>query len=380
MSKRDYYEILGVEREASQEQLKKQFRKLAMQFHPDRNPGNDAAEESFKELNEAYAVLSDEDRRAQYDRFGHAAEGGGHDAGNMQDIFGDFFGEFFGGQRGGGGGPRRARGRDLLLRLELEFTEAVFGTEREVTIHREEDCTVCHASGLKPGTQPITCPTCRGSGQIRVSQGFFAIARTCTQCAGAGQIIKDPCTTCKGRGRIGREGKLKVTVPAGVDEGNRLRLRGEGEAGLRGGPSGDLFVAISVKPHPVFVRAEDDLHCQVPISFVQAALGDQIEVPTLEGPDDLRIPEGTQTGTTFSFRGRGVPRLQSQGRGDLIVTVVIETPKKLTEKQRELLQAFADEMGEEVQPQRKVLFDKMKDAFNEPQPEPEAKGKKKKRS
>jgi molecular chaperone DnaJ len=304
--------------------------------------------------------------------------GGGQDFGNMQDLFGDFFGDFFGG-RGGGGGPRRARGRDLLLRLDLDFTEAVFGTVREVSIQREEDCGVCHSSGLKPGTQPMTCPTCRGSGQIRVSQGFFAIARTCSQCAGAGQIIKDPCEACKGRGRVGREAKLKVTVPAGVDEGNRLRLRGEGEAGLRGGPAGDLFVAISVHPHPVFVRAEEDLQCRVPISFVQAALGDEIEVPTLEGPTTLRIPEGTQTGSNFSFRGKGVPRLQSQGRGDLIVTVVIETPTRLNEKQRELLQAYAKEVGEEVHPQRKGFFDKVKDVFTEAPPEPEVKGKKKKR-
>jgi molecular chaperone DnaJ len=382
MAKRDYYEVLGVGREASADELKKAFRKLALQFHPDKNPDNPEAEERFKEINEAYAVLSDSAKRAQYDQFGHAfAEGGGGFSGdfsNVQDIFGEFFGEFFGGGRSSG--PRRARGRDLLYRLDLEFTEAVFGTTKEVVVNREEDCAPCTGSGMKPGTQPAVCPTCRGTGQIRVSQGFFAIARTCTHCAGAGQIIKDPCETCRGRGRVPREAKLKVTVPPGVDDGTRLRLRGEGEAGLRGGPSGDLFVQLDVAPHPVFERDGVDLHCLVPISFAQAALGDEVEVPSLEGPVALRIPEGTQTGHRFTFRNRGVQHLSSNSRGDLLVTVVVETPTKLTERQRDLLREFAAEGGEDVNPQAKGFFEKVKEIFSDaPPPQSEPKSKKKKR-
>lgn len=379
-TKRDYYEVLGVAREASADEIKKAFRKLAMQCHPDRNPDDPQAEERFKELNEAYAVLGDEDKRARYDRFGTADEGMGGFSGDatVQDLFGEFFGEFFGGGRGGR--PRAARGRDLLYRLEIDFNDAVFGATREINIQREEDCHACHGDGMKAGTKPAVCPTCGGAGQVRISQGFFAVARTCTHCGGSGQIIKDPCETCRGRGRVAKEAKLKVTIPPGVDDGMRLRLREEGEAGLRGGPSGDLFVALTVHPHPIFERVESDLHCRVPISFVQAALGDEIEVPTLEGPTTLRIPEGTQTGHNFTFRHKGVQRLNSNSRGDLNVTVVVETPTKLNAKQRELLEKFAEEAGEEVNPQRKSFFDKVKDLFaEEPPPEKEVKGKKKKR-
>ncbi len=354
---------------------------MSIQFHPDRNPDNPEAEDRFKEINEAYAVLSDPEKRARFDRFGHAEGGfdfGGADFGNVQDIFGDFFGEFFGG--GGRGGSRRARGRDLLYRVDLEFTEAVFGVEKEITLHREEDCDTCEGSGQKPGTQPVTCTTCRGAGQVRVSQGFFAIARSCTHCGGTGQIIKDPCESCKGRGRTAREASLTVTIPPGVDDGNRLRLRGEGEAGAFGGPPGDLFVAISVAPHPVFERNGENLLCEVPISFVQAALGAELEVPTLEGREKLRVPEGTQTGAEFTFRAKGVPRLGGAGRGDLFITVLVETPARLSTRQRELLEEFARESGEDVNPQSRGFFDKVRELFSEAPPEPKAGKQKRKRS
>ena len=366
MSKRDYYEVLGVERQATEGEIKKAFRKLAIEYHPDRNPDNPEAEEKFKELGEAYSVLSDTEKRAQYDRFGHSFSdgggGGGFDYSTVQDLFGDFFGEFFGGS---GGGSRRGRGRDLLMELEVEFSEAFFGTVKEVSVKREEDCESCAGSGARPGSQPVTCPTCRGAGQVRVSQGFFMMARTCSHCAGAGQIIKDPCGDCHGRGRVIGENTSKVRIPAGVDTGTRLRLRNEGEAGVQGGPPGDLYVAIAVLPHTVFQREGYDLHCRLPISFAQAALGDEVEVPTMEGGVELRIPEGTQTGAHFRFRGLGVPHIGNGGHGDLIVTVVVETPTRLTDKQREALRVFAEEGGEEVHPQRKGFFDRVKALFND---------------
>lgn len=374
---KDYYAILGVTPESNADDLKKAYRKLALQYHPDRNPGNAEAEAKFKELSEAYAVLSDPEKRARYDRFGTADEQGfSADFGNMQDIFGEFFGEFFGGARQGA--SRRARGRDLLYRLEIEFEEAAFGTSREIEITREEDCDVCSGSGLKPGTKPATCPTCGGAGQIRMTQGFFQIARTCTHCGGAGRIIKDPCEGCRGRGRVGRNKRLKVDIPAGVEEGTRLRLREEGEAGLHGGHAGDLFVALEVKPHAIFSREGPELFCEVPISFVQAALGDEIEVPSLEGSLKLRIPEGTQTGHPFTFRNQGVQRLGSKSRGDLHVRVVLETPTRLNEKQRDLLRQFAAASGEDVHPQSKNFFDKVRELLGETaQAEPKAKKKKK---
>jgi molecular chaperone DnaJ len=375
--KKDYYAILGVTAEAGAEDLKKAYRKLALQYHPDRNPENAEAEAKFKELSEAYAVLSDPDKRARYDRYGTADEQAfSGDFGNMQDIFGEFFGDFFGGRQGGGN--RRARGRDLLYRLEIEFEEAAFGTAREIEITREEDCELCSGTGLKPGTKPVTCTTCHGAGQIRMSQGFFQIARTCTHCGGTGRLIKDPCEDCRGRGRVGRNKRLKVSIPAGVEDGTRLRLRDEGEAGLNGGGPGDLFVQLEVKSHPIFAREGADLYCEVPISFVQAALGDEIDVPSLEGSLKLRVPEGTQTGHTFTFRNQGVQRLGHKSRGDLTVRVVLETPTRLNDKQRELLRAFAAAGGEEVNPQSKNFFDKVRELLgDEPKAEPKAKKKKK---
>ena len=371
---KDYYATLGVTPETSAEDLKKAYRKLALQYHPDRNPDNPDAEARFKELSEAYAVLSDPEKRARYDRYGTADEAGPADFGNMQDIFGDFFGEFFGGRNAG---PRRARGRDLLYRLEIGFEEAAFGTSREIDITREEDCELCSGSGLKPGTKPVTCPTCGGAGQIRMTQGFFSIARTCTHCGGSGRIIKDPCEGCRGRGRVGRNKRLKVEIPAGVEEGTRLRLREEGEAGTHGGHPGDLFVALEVKPHAIFQREGADLYCQVPISFVQAALGDEIDVPSLEGTLKLRIPEGTQTGHAFTFRNNGVQRLGTKSRGDLHVNVVVETPTRLNEQQRDLLRAFAQASGADVNPQSKNFFEKVRDLLGETAAEPKAKKKKK---
>lgn len=367
--KHDYYAILGVARDASEEQIKKAFRKLALQYHPDKNPGDPSAEEKFKEINEAYAVLSDPEKRVQYDRFGRVMDDAGSPDFSVHDLFNQVFGDFFGGATG----PRRARGRDLLYQLEIEFTEAIFGTVREIVIAREEDCATCHASGLKPGSKPLVCPTCRGTGQIRVAQGFFVVARTCGHCGGAGQIVKDPCPDCRGRGRVAREATLTIRVPAGVAEGSRLRIRNEGEGGVHGGKPGDLFVAIHVCAHPVFEREGLDLHCRVPIGFVQAALGDEIQVPTLEGPATLRIPEGTQTGTEFRFRGRGVPDLDSGNRGDLVVTVYVETPTRLTERQRALLREFAEETGEDVHPQSKSFWEKVKDLLTEPAAEPSKK-------
>ncbi len=388
MSKRDYYEVLGVSRTANEDELKKAFRKLAIQYHPDRNPDDPAAEEKFKELGEAYAVLSDAEKRARYDQFGHAFEGaggggfqGGFEYGNFQDLFSEIFGDFFGGGGQRGGASRRHRGRDLLAEVTLDFTEAVFGTKQELSITREEDCDVCEGSGAKPGTQPVTCPTCRGAGQVRVSQGFFMMARTCHACGGAGQVIQTPCDTCRGRGRRAVERTVKIDVPAGVDDGTRLRLRGQGEGGVRGGPPGDLYVSLSVRPHDIFERDGEDLHCTLPISFAQAALGDEVRVPTLEGDGlELRIPEGTQTGSAFHFRGRGVPRISTGARGDLIVTVQVETPTRLTERQREALRTFAEENGEDIHPQRKSFFEKAKELITESvAPEPKAKPKPKKK-
>ena len=366
--KKDYYELLGVNRNAGEEEIKKAYRKLALQYHPDRNPGDKQAEDKFKEVSEAYSVLSDAQKRTQYDQFGHAAFGdggpfaGGFDfSGGFEDIFGDIFGEFF----GGGTGRRRGRGRgeDLRYNLTLKFEEAVSGVEKKIKIPRHGPCETCRGNGAKPGTAPQTCPTCRGRGQVNFQQGFFSVSRTCGQCQGQGTIIKDPCATCSGAGRVRTMHTLSVKIPNGVDNGSRLKLRAEGETGSPGGVPGDLYVVIQVEPHPIFVRDNLDIICDVPISFVQAALGAEIDVPTLEGKVKMKIPFGTQSGKIFRMKGKGVRDHQGYHQGDQHVRVTVETPTRLTAKQRELLKEFATIGGEEVNPLAKGFFDKMKELF-----------------
>ncbi len=363
-TKRDYYEVLSVERTADGEVLKKSFRKLAMQYHPDRNPGDKDAEDKFKEASEAYEVLSDAERRARYDRFGHqGVEGFGGGSGfnnvNINDIFGEIFGDIFG---GGGRGRRggRNRGADLRYNLELTFEEAAFGTDVTVKIPRPKRCDTCDGTGSK-SKQRRQCPTCGGAGEVRFTQGFFAVARTCTQCAGTGAVVADPCKDCKGTGKNESVSELAVKIPGGVDTGTRVRLAGEGEPGEQGGPSGDLYVVVHVKEHALFHREEFEVFCEVPVSFVQATLGTQLDVPTLDGMVKMKIPEGTQSGKVFRLKGKGIPHLQSSGRGDQHVRVVVETPQNLSSKQRELLTQFAEASGENVNPQSKSFFEKVKE-------------------
>ena len=361
MSKRDYYEVLGVEKNASEAELKKSYRRMAMKFHPDRNPDSAEAEEKFKEVKEAYEVLSDARKRAAYDQFGHAGVdqtmggGGGPGGGgfggaaDFGDIFGEVFGDIFGGGRGGRGGGGRAhvhRGADLRYNLELPLEEAVHGTTAKIRIPTLVQCESCHGTGAKKGTQPTTCTTCAGHGQVRMQQGFFSIQQTCPQCRGTGKMIKEPCTSCHGRGRIEEPKTLSVKVPAGVDNGDRIRLTGEGEAGEHGGPPGDLYVHIVVREHPIFTREDNHLYCEVPISFVTAALGGELEVPTLDGKVNLKIPAETQTGKLFRLRAKGVRPVRGGAVGDLLCRVVVETPVKLTDKQKELLREFDGSMGE----------------------------------
>lgn len=343
-----------------------------MQYHPDRNPNNPDAEEKFKECSEAYAVLADQEKRARYDRFGHAGVSGsagpqGFDPSVFQDfsdIFGDFFG--FGDLFGGGGGRRRSRaqrGADLREDISLEFEEAVFGTETKVTVRHHESCDDCKGSGAAPGKAPVSCRTCGGRGQVRYQQGFFSIARTCSTCQGTGSVITDPCPKCKGEGRVLRQRTVDAKIPAGVEDGTRIRYAGLGEAGYFGGPPGDLYIVLHVKEHAFFEREGNDLHCVIPISFTQAALGTEIKVPTMDGEHSLKIPDGTQSGTTFRIRSKGVPVLNSHGKGDLFVEVRVQTPTKLNKRQRELLQEL-DGMGQvENRPQRRTLLGKVKDMF-----------------
>jgi molecular chaperone DnaJ len=366
--KKDYYELLGVNRNASEEEFKKAYRKLALKYHPDRNPGNKQAEENFKEISEAYQVLTDPQKKAQYDQFGHAAFGnggpfrGGFDfTAGFEDIFGDIFGEFFG--TGSSRGRPHSRGDDLRYNLTISFEEAAFGTEKKIKIPREGLCDLCHGSGAKSGTSPKTCPTCRGRGQVSFQQGFFNISRACNQCRGQGTIITDPCGSCNGAGRVRRLHTLSVKIPPGVDIGSRLKLRGEGETGRAGGLAGDLYVVIQVEPHPLFVRDALDIICEVPISFVQAALGSEIEVPTLEGKVKMKIPPGTQSGRVFRLKGKGIRDVQGYDQGDQHVRVVVETPTHLTARQKELLKEFAALGGEEVHPLSKGFFDKVKEIF-----------------
>jgi molecular chaperone DnaJ len=359
--KRDYYEVLGVSRAAGDEEIKKAYRKLALKFHPDKNPDDrHAAEERFKELVEAYQVLCDSERRSLYDRFGHAAfESGGPGAGfdfnaGFEDIIGDLFGDFFGGGRG-----RSRRGQDLRYDLEITFEEAAFGCEKAIVVPRLGACDTCGGSGAKPGTRPQSCPQCRGSGQLRFQQGFFSIAKTCGHCNGSGRVIATPCAACGGAGANRRQHRLNVRIPPGVETGSRLRLRGEGEAGS-GGASGDLFVVLSVQDHPFFVRDGAHIICDVPVSFAQAALGTEIDVPTLQGATKLKIPAGTQSGQLFKLRGKGVPDLNGYGRGDEIVRLLVETPRKLSPQQRTLLEEVARISGEEVHPLQKSFLEKVR--------------------
>ncbi len=366
--KRDYYEVLGVARAANDQEIKSAYRKLALQFHPDRNPNNPDAEEKFKECSEAYAVLADGDKRAAYDRYGHAGLGGvgaqGFDANDLGDIFGDFFGlgEIF----GGGGTRKRSRtqrGADLREDINLEFEEAVFGTETKVTVRRHESCEDCRGSGAAAGKAPVTCRSCSGRGQVRYQQGFFSIARTCPTCQGTGSVITDPCPKCKGEGRLLRQRTVDAKIPAGVEDGTRIRFSGFGEGGLHGGPPGDLYVVLHVKEHPFFEREANDLHCVIPVSYTQAALGAEISVPTLEGEHVLKVPDGTQSGTTLRIRGKGVPILNGHGKGDLFVEVRVQTPSKLNKRQRELLQELEGLTHVENRPQRRTLLGKVKDIF-----------------
>ncbi len=346
MAKKDYYELLGVARNASEEDIKKAYRRLAMKLHPDRNPGNKQAEEKFKEVKEAFEVLSDARKRAAYDQFGHAgvdpsatAGFGGAGMGGFGDIFESVFGDIFG-AGGARRGPRVTRGADLQYDLELTLEEAVFGTTVKIRTPTEKECSACHGTGARAGTQPTTCDTCQGHGQVRMSQGFFSIQQTCPRCRGAGQIIRDPCPACNGHGRVRDHKTHSVKVPAGVDNGDRIRLTGEGEAGEHGGPPGDLYVIVHVKEHPIFRREREDLHCEVPISFVTAALGGELDVPTLDGRVMLKIPPETQTGRVFRLRGKGVRSVRGSGVGDLLCRVTVETPVNLNRQQKELLQQF----------------------------------------
>jgi len=373
MAKRDFYEILGVAKTASEDEIKKSYRKLAMKYHPDRNPDNKEAEEKFKEVKEAYEMLTNPEKREAYDRYGHAGVdpnsgmgGGCGGAGGFGDAFGDIFGDIFGGGRGRSSGPQVYRGADLRYNLEITLEQAASGFDTTIRVPSWDKCDTCHGSGAKPGTQPVTCTTCAGHGQVRMQQGFFSIQQTCPKCHGSGKIIPEPCAACGGAGRIKRNKTLEVKIPAGIDNGMRIRSSGNGEPGTNGGPPGDLYVEIHIKPHEVFQREGDDLHCEMPISFTKAALGGEIEVPTLAGKVSFTIPEGTQTGKTFRLKGKGVKGVRSGYAGDLFCHVLVETPVKLTDKQKDLLKEFerlTKEGGAKHSPQSKGWMDKVKDFF-----------------
>ena len=343
-TKRDYYETLGVAKNASEDEIKKAYRKMAMKFHPDRNPDSKTAEGKFKEAKEAYEMLSDAEKRAAYDRYGHAGvdpnmggAGGGFQGGGFGDAFGDIFGDIFGGGRSRGSGPQMYRGADLRYNLDISLEQAANGFDTTIRVPSWDQCDTCSGSGAKPGTSPTTCTTCGGSGQVRMQQGFFSIQQTCPRCHGKGQVITDPCTACSGAGRIKRNKTLEVKIPAGIDDGMRIRVSGNGEPGQNGGPPGDLYVEVRIKPHATFQREGDDLHCEMPISFAKAALGGEIEVQTLGSKVSFTVPEGTQTGKVFRVRGKGIKGVRSGQLGDLFCHVTVETPVKLSDKQKELL-------------------------------------------
>ena len=370
-AKRDYYEVLGVERAASEQEIKSSYRKLAMQYHPDRNPGNPQAEEKFKEASEAYSVLIDGEKRARYDQFGHAGLGNGGFGGfdpstftDFSDIFGDLFSDFFGVNVNTGRRRNRAqKGGDARADVTLTFEEAAFGKKTEVKVRRYDNCEQCHGSGAAAGKGPVTCTTCGGHGQVRYQQGFFSIARTCPNCGGIGRVIADPCTKCKGEGRIMREHTVEVNVPAGVEDGTRMRYEEQGDAGANGGPAGDLYVVLHVKPHAFFEREGKDLYCSVPISFSQAALGAEISIPTLDGEYTLKVPDGTQSGTVLRVRGKGLNSIRGGGKGDLHVQVRVQTPTRLNKRQRELLAELSGTSAIENKPEPRSLFEKVKEIF-----------------
>ena len=383
MSKRDYYDVLGVARSVSEPDLKKAYRKLAMECHPDRNPDDSVAEDRFKQVSEAYAVLSDQEKRARYDRFGHAGlggpGGGGHpgqdfgDLGNFGDLFNDLFGDIFGGA-GGRGGSRRGRGQrgaDLRYNLQIDLDDVLNGCEPSLKIPKMKRCKTCSGSGAAKGSKPARCGRCEGTGQMVFQQGFFRVNRPCDACGGAGEVIRNPCSRCRGAGRVEGQQTLQVKVPPGVEDGARLRVSGEGEAGIAGGEPGDLYVVMVLRDHPLFDREGTDLHLEVPVPFVQAALGAEVEVPTLDGKVKLQIPEGTQSGRVLRLRGKGLPPLQPRVdpaqllkmRGDLYVRLFVEVPTKLNARQRELLEEFADQSGHEVSPATKGFVDKIRDFF-----------------
>ncbi|MCL2163744.1 MAG: molecular chaperone DnaJ [Oscillospiraceae bacterium] len=379
--KRDYYEILGVEKKASDDDIKKAFRRLAKKYHPDKNPGDKSAETKFKEVNEAYNVLSDAEKRSRYDQFGHAgvdpnsfAGGGGFGGGfgGFDFDFGDIIDSVFGGFGGFGGrsssrrnAPRK--GADIKYTVDVTFEEAAFGVEKEINVSRTEKCPKCDGSGAKEGSRPVTCSKCGGTGQVNVRQntafGQFSSVNMCNECKGEGKIITNPCVQCSGSGKIKKSVKIRTKIPAGIDNGQAISQRGEGEAGTKGGPNGDLFIVVRVKPHPIFVREGYNVVCDIPVTFVQATLGSELEVPTIDGKVRYPIPEGTQTGTVFRLKNKGIPRLDGNGRGDQYVRTVIEVPKRLSDKQKKILRDFAEASGDEIYDQRKGFFDKMKESF-----------------
>lgn len=371
MAKKDFYEVLGVARDASAAEIKKAYRKSALKYHPDKNPGDSVAEEKFKELSEAYAVLSDSEKRGRYDQYGHAAfeqgAGGfqGFDASAFEDVFGDIFSSFFGGA-GGMGGARKAKGRagrDLQYDLDLTFEEAAFGTQKEISIHRPSLCGDCEGSGAKKGTSPQSCPECGGHGQVRVQQGFFTMSRTCHRCSGNGKIVPHPCPSCYGKGLVGKKVKISVKVPAGIDSGQRLRIRDEGEAGVDGAPNGDLFVRVVVQEHPFFQRQDSEIVCEVPIGYATAVLGGEVEVPTLDGKVKMRIPPGTPSGKVFRMKNRGIQILGTTRRGDQHTRVVVIVPEKISDERRSLLEQLRDLEISEAGDEPKGFFDKVKEMF-----------------
>ncbi len=371
MSKRDYYEVLGINRDASEDEIKKAYRKLAMKHHPDRNPDNPKSEEHFKEAKEAYEILSDASKRTAYDQYGHAgvdsgSAGAGGGAHGFADSFSDIFGDIFGGRAGGQSNVYR--GADLRYNLEVTLEQAARGTETKIRIPTMEACETCHGSGAKVGTTPVTCPTCNGHGQVRMQQGFFSIQQTCPKCHGNGKYVASPCGTCQGAGRVKQHKTLSVKIPAGVDEGDRIRLSGEGEAGVNGGPAGDLYVVMHLLPHSVFQRDHNDLHCEMPISFTTAALGGEIEIPTLDGHAKIKIPAETQSGKIFRLRGKGIKGVRSHAHGDLLCHMIVETPVKLTARQKELLQELEtlnQEDSSRHSPRAKSWMDKVREFFTE---------------